>query len=228
MCRHSGASGAGSGGSGGPGGAAQAGAAGMPSGAVTRRRGERAWRHAAASSRSRLRPSRSPITSAVAASATGAASDRERRQRQDVAGGHPPRPDDHGRHRGDGHLPGGQPGQDLVGHLDVGGDGHGVADLIAHGPFPFFPFAERRALAAAGRGRRAAAGATRDSTAAVTANRTARRSGERPNGDSTGRATQNGIRISTHSRHKRDQDLLQVAGGARAASRGRRTLPRRR
>ena len=74
MCRHSGASGAGSGGSGGPGGAAQAGGAGMPSGAVTRRRGERAWRHAAASSRSRLSPSRSPITRAVAASPTGAAS----------------------------------------------------------------------------------------------------------------------------------------------------------
>ena len=71
---------------------------------------------------------------------------RERRQRHDVAGGLERRPDDHGRHRGDGHLPGGQPGQDLVGHLDVGGDGHGVADLIAHGPFPFFPFAEAAPL----------------------------------------------------------------------------------
>ena len=34
------------------------------------------------------------------------------------------------------------------------------------------------------------------------ANRAARRSGERPNGDRTGRAIQNGIRIKMYSRHK--------------------------
>ena len=42
----------------------------------------------------------------------------------------------------------------------------------------------------------------RDKTAAVKANRTARRSGDGPNGDNTGRATQNGIRIKMYSRHK--------------------------
>ena len=54
-------------------GATQPGTAGTPSGAVTIRRGERACRHAAASSRSRVRPSRCPIASAVAITATGAA-----------------------------------------------------------------------------------------------------------------------------------------------------------
>ena len=73
MCRHSGASTAGGGGCG-PGGAAQAGGAGTPSGAVTRRRGARDWRQAAASSRSSGRPSRSPMTRAAAARPAGEAS----------------------------------------------------------------------------------------------------------------------------------------------------------
>ena len=127
---------------------------------------------------------------------------REGGQRQDVAGGLEGRPHDHRRGRGDGDLPGGEPGQDLVGPVDVGRDRHRVADVIAHGPLPFFPFAEAdaAALPRAGVAPRSS-GATRDSTAAVNANRTARRTGEWPNGDSTGRAIQNGIRISTYSRH---------------------------
>ena len=42
----------------------------------------------------------------------------------------------------------------------------------------------------------------REKIAAVTANRAARRSGDRPNGERTGRATQNGMRIRMYSRHK--------------------------
>ena len=49
----------------------------------------------------------------------------------------------------------------------------------------------------AGLGGRAGAqsGAMREKIAAVRVNRTARRSGDRPNGERTGRATQNGMRI---------------------------------
>jgi hypothetical protein len=61
----------------------------MPPGAVTSRRGARAWRHAAASSRSRLSPSRCPVARAAAATATGGQGG-ERRQRQQPPGGSNP------------------------------------------------------------------------------------------------------------------------------------------
>ena len=61
-------------------GLAQAGGAGMPPGAVTSRRGERACRHAAIRSRSRVSPSRCPITRAAAATATRRGQDGEHRR----------------------------------------------------------------------------------------------------------------------------------------------------
>ena len=83
---------------------------------------------------------------------------RERGQRQDVPGGLEGGPHDHGRGRGDGHLPGGQPGQDLVRPVDVRRDRHRAADVIAHGPLPFFSGRTPRRLSPGRPRRRAARG----------------------------------------------------------------------
>ena len=53
-------------------------------------------------------------------------------QRHDPAGGQPPGPDGQGRDGGDRGLAGGQPGEDLVGHVDVGGDRDGLGNFVAH------------------------------------------------------------------------------------------------
>src|SRR5262249_21375538 len=84
---------------------------------------------------------------------------------------------------------------------DIGRDRHRFGDLIAHGFFPFvlLPPLPLPPLPLGGEPPRSS-GAMRDRTLAVTANRTARRSGDGPNGGRTGRATHHGVGMRMYSR----------------------------
>ena len=136
MCRHSGASTAGGGGwragRGGPGGRGGDALGG----------GDQAARGAPLPPGGQQEPVQRQAVPLADDQGDGGQADRggergERGQRHHVPGGLEARPDDHRGDRGDGDLAGGQPGEDLVRALDVGGDGHGVGDLVAHGVLPF-------------------------------------------------------------------------------------------